>query len=170
MLLVTLLVTAAAACVATARAALPSLDPHVKSVFAQSVAGTQFLVDCTYADRNSEAEAFPRYKNLPPEIYAKPWICAALNAFARQRPAGGTDASRQAAAAILVFTHESVHLSSFAGARDEAQTECRALALVPSVAARLGAPSALAAELGDEAVAPHDRLLARYPSYAGAGC
>jgi hypothetical protein len=72
-----------------------------------------------------------------------------------------SSASYGEAFAVLVLTHEAVHLSDYTGAADEALTECRAIQLVRDVALRLGAADDVARILGHEAM----RYDAKLPGY-----
>lgn len=152
---------------------IPILSPQAKTVFVHDVAGMPFKLDCGYYVRGTEnvAETFPPYKGQPAEMYVKAWVCSTVNAFLRRPPALHTPASAKAAWAILVLTHESIHLSPYAGHHDEALTECRALQLVkPVTEALLRGNDDYAAEIGREALAAHAKLIATYPKYGNADC
>jgi hypothetical protein len=125
-----------------------------------AIAGEKFEISCTYAAREAYAIAFPRYKNLPPLVYARPEICKAANTYVRTGRV-----TSAAGRSLLVLVHEAHHI---AGVRDEALTECLALRDVPAVAERLHAGTS-------EAVMQHARywhawIVAKHPHYGGASC
>lgn len=88
------------------------------------VAGERFALDCTYAGRGAEAVAYPRYRGLPPIVYAMPRICRDANRYART---GVRD--RRTAFALLVLTHEAFHV---AGVTGESEATCSALRVLPA--------------------------------------
>lgn len=98
-------------------------------------AGRPFQLDCSYAARDgAPAIAYP---DSPPVVYAKPWVCGQARSFVK-RP------TVQAARALLILTHEALHIRLWAGARDEVATECAALDTVADFARMLGARAAMA--------------------------
>ncbi len=147
-------------------AIVPTLAPSAQKAFESVVAGRAIHVDCSYADASSPGEAIPSIATT----YVYPSICRRINSFARAVPAAGSSASYAAAQAILVLTHESVHLSSYVGHTDESLTECRAIQLVGEVAASLGASPDEADAVAHEALRYHEQLLAANPSFVAAGC
>ena len=148
---------------------LPALDPVVYGAL-RSVAGSYpYALDCTYAPRSTGAEglAFPPYDGRRAEVLVRSWICASANraASGRWNASNGTQAM-----ALLVLTHESVHVSPFAGARVEHLTECRALTLFPALLAALHAPSPVVPAFETWASAAHERLLESDPQLYGPEC
>lgn len=140
-----LAVAALAFVVVTASAAAPSPQVRVKHAMT-ATAARPFELDCTYAARDgAPAIAFP---DSPPVVYAKPWVCGQARSFAR-RP------TVAAAKALLILTHEALHIRLWPGARDEVATECRALDEVDDFARMLGARAAMAAAVAAEAQAVH---------------
>jgi hypothetical protein len=112
-------------------------------------------------------------------IEVQPFVCRRLNTLlVRQSPAY-SQASFETAQALLILVHESVHLSSYAGASDEALTECRAIQLLRTTALAVGLPDDLARALGHEALRFDARLpgpddwrvqLREIPSYHSPDC
>ena len=148
---------------------LPQLERAQERVFEHVIAERPFQLDCTYAAHDAEGLALPAWNGLPASIYVKPWVCERIDhRYGSERQPVGLSAL---AKALLVLTHESVHVSDFAGARDEALTECQALQLVATVARALGSSPAEARALGKAALVHHASLLARYaPHYTATGC
>jgi hypothetical protein len=115
----------------------------------------------------AEGVAFPPYRGNRAQVFVRPWICASANRVA----SGRWDVSNGTAAmALLVLTHESVHVSPFVGARVEHVTECRALALFPVLLATLNAPAQVVPAFVSWASAAHARLLASDPPLYGPAC
>jgi hypothetical protein len=148
---------------------LPTLNPVVYDAL-RSVAGSyRYALDCTYAPKGAGAEglAFPPQRGLRAQVFVRPWICASANRVA----SGRWDASSGTAAmALLVLTHEAVHVSPFAGARVEHLTECRALVLFPLLLAALNAPGQVVPAFVSWASAAHELLLASDPQLYGPTC
>lgn len=154
--------------IAAALAAVALAVP-AKAEIAATVGASAYQLDCTYSARGQQGLALPAYKGAPPEIYVRPWVCAAINRTVRHGWYG-TTASGTTAMAVLILTHENVHLSAFPGARDEHATECQALSLMPAVLDALHAPAALLPQLLTWARQAHDALLALAPSVYGPAC
>lgn len=130
---------------ATAATAAPSPQARVKQAMTATAART-FALNCTYAARDgAPAIAFP---DAPPIVYAKPWVCGQARSFAR-RP------TVAASKALLILTHEALHIRLWDGARDETATECLALDEVDDFARMLGARAAEAAAVAAEARVVH---------------
>jgi hypothetical protein len=149
--------------------ALPTLEPAAYNAL-RSVAGSYpYAIDCTYGPRDTVEEglALPPYRGERAQVYVRPWICAATNraASGRWNASNGTQAM-----ALLVLVHESVHVSPFVGARVEHLTECRALTLLPSLLAALGAPARVVPAFEAWATQAHERLLASEPLVYGPAC
>jgi len=99
--------------------------------------------------------------------FVLPGLCREANWFRRHQAAPYTKESFRQALALLVMTHESIHLSkTFPGAQSEAQTECLALQVVHDVAVGLGASDAVARAIGHEAMRWDATLPASYRSRA----
>ena len=148
---------------------LPTLDRVVYRAL-RSVAGSYpYALDCTYAPQDTGAEglAFPPYHGQRAEVFVRSWICASANraASGQWNTSNGTQAM-----ALLVLTHESVHVSPFPGARVEHLTECRALTLFPALLAALHAPASVVPAFEAWAAAAHERLLASDPQLYGPAC
>lgn len=139
------LLTLAALVFAAASAAAPSPQARVHAAMV-TVADRPFALNCTYAARGgAPAIAYP---DSPPVVYAKPWVCGQARSFVR-RP------TVQAARALLILTHEALHIRLWPGARDETLTECRALDEVDDFAVMLGARAAMAAQVRVAALEAH---------------
>ena len=123
----------------------------------QSISGPGVTFDCHLR----RPEALGHVNRARRMILVRPWICARMNASLRDEPAPGSPDSFRTAQALLVLTHEAVHLSTYSGKFDEALTECRALQLVRTVALALGSPDEVARAYGHEAL----RFDARLPGY-----
>jgi hypothetical protein len=148
---------------------LPTLKPVAYNAL-RSVAGSyRYAIDCTYSPQSTAEEglALPPYHGERAQVFVRPWICAAANRAA----SGRWDASNGTQAmALLVLVHESVHVSPFAGARVEHLTECRALALLPSLLAALKAPARVVPAFEAWASQAHARLVASEPLVYGPAC
>ncbi|MCR4340784.1 MAG: hypothetical protein NUW01_12960 [Gemmatimonadaceae bacterium] len=145
------------------------LLPDVRTRIADTAGIRGFDVDCTYnALSGGLAVAYPAWNGAPARVYTRPWICTAVNR-AYRRSWRGADRTGKTAYALLVLTHEAIHLSGYPGARDERLTECEALRLLPAVARRLGAPEQMVPTLEMWAGQAHAKLVREYPSYGG-GC
>jgi hypothetical protein len=162
----------AVALIASGRAnadALPTLNPVAYNALRSVTGAYRFTVDCTYGPKSTEAEglAFPPYRGQRAQVFIRSWVCAAVNRAATGRwdASNGTQAM-----ALLVLTHESVHVSPFAGARLEHLTECRAIALFPALLAALDAPARIVPAFVSWASAAHERLLASDPQLYGPAC
>lgn len=93
------------------------------------IAGRPFELNCTYAARGGgEAVAYPDGK---PVVYVRPRWCGQARSFVRQPTVS-------AAKALLVLTHEALHLRVWAGARDELMVECLAVVEVRRLAVLIG--------------------------------
>jgi hypothetical protein len=149
--------------------ALPTLDPVAYNALRSITGSYRYTLDCTYGPKYTGAEglAFPPYRGERAQVYVRSWICAAANRAASGRwdASNGTEAM-----ALLVLTHESVHVSPFAGARVEHLTECRALALFPSLLAALHAPARVVPAFVTWASAAHAQLVASDPQLYGPEC
>jgi hypothetical protein len=162
------------ALVFAASASAARLDRRVVAAL-EPVAGPGIGVDCHLNRPEALGHAF-RARRV---IGVRPWICRRANAALAGEPPLYSDASYRTALAILILTHEAVHLSSYTGATDEALTECRAIQLVRDVALRLGATDEVARALGHEAL-HYDAQLPGYgdyrvglgliPNYHATGC
>jgi hypothetical protein len=151
-----------------------SLDLHVVAAL-ESVAGPGITVNCRLRRPEALGHAFFARR----VIGVRPWICLRVNRLVLDPPEPYTSDSYLAAWAVLILTHEAVHLSGYAGARDEALTECRAIQLVREVALRFGMRDEVARALGQEALR-YDAMLPGYgdyrvglgiiPNYHAAGC
>lgn len=113
-------------------------------------------LDCTYAARKGEAISYP---DGIPDVYVKATWCGQARAFAR-RP--NVVMARQAADAMLILTHEALHIRLWHGARDERLTECAAIEEVDDFARYLGASPAVAKVVQDAARPFHDAYLAEH--------
>lgn len=160
-----LLVVLVLLCVAPAGASPLRLAPEAQRILGAATGAGGFRVDCSYAFRNGDGYAQPAYRRQPAIVWVKPYVCRQVNGLWQRRPV-----SDLTARALLVLTHETLHVSSFSGARDEALTECRALQMVSSVAVKLGARADVAAALGRRAVSHHLELIARQPRYEHPEC
>jgi hypothetical protein len=112
-------------------------------------------------------------------IGVRPWICRRVNGLLLDVPEPYSPDSYLAAWAVLILTHEAVHLSDYSGARNEALTECRAIQLVRQVALALGTTDEVARALGHEAMRYDAKLpglgdyrvgLGLIPNYHATGC
>ena len=91
--------------------------------------------------------------------FVLPVFCREANWFHQHQAAAYSRESFRQALALLVMTHESIHLSrAFPGAADEARTECLAIQLVHGVAIGLGASEEVARAIGHESIRYHERL------------
>jgi hypothetical protein len=149
--------------------ALPALNPVAYNALRSVTGSYRYAVDCTYAPKYVEAEglALPPYHGERAQVFVRSWICAAANRAASGRwdASNGTEAM-----ALLVLTHESVHVSPFPGARVEHLTECRALILFPALLASLNAPAGVVPAFEAWASQAHERLLASDPPVYGPAC
>lgn len=110
------------------------------------IAGRPFQLDCTYNARaGAEAVAYP---DLRPVVYVRPRWCGQARSFARQPTVA-------AAKALLILTHEALHIRRWDGARDENRTECLALTEVRRFATMLGADPAVADAVAAAALTAH---------------
>jgi hypothetical protein len=91
-------------------------------------------------------------------IELRPAICRNVNALGSAPATAYSGASFAQAQAFLVLVHESVHLSEYDGARDEALTECRAIQLMRETALTIGVDDATARALGHESLRYDARL------------
>jgi hypothetical protein len=149
--------------------ALPTLDPVAYNALRSVTGSYPYALDCSYGPKYTGAEglALPPYRGAHAQVYVRSWICAAANRAA----AGSWEAGNGTQAmALLVLTHESVHVSPFGGARVEHLTECRALALFPSLLAALHAPARVVPAFVTWAEAAHAQLLASDPQLYGPAC
>lgn len=129
-----------------ARDALAATPQHRVEQAMTVIAGRPFELDCTYAARGgAPAIAFP---SAPAVVYAKPWVCGQARSFAR-RP------TVAAAKALLILTHESLHVRRWAGFANERLVECRALVEVGRFARLLGASSVQVAAVAEAARVAH---------------
>jgi hypothetical protein len=126
----------------------------------ESVAGPGIAVKCTLRRPEALGHAFVDRR----VISVRPWVCRRVNNLLLDAPEPYTPASYLAAWAVLILTHEAVHLSSYAGAGDEALTECRAIQLVREVALAVGMSDDVARALGHEALR-YDAMLPGYDDY-----
>ncbi len=150
------------------------LDPRA-TLALQSVAGPGVRIDCNLKRPEALGHAYPARR----VIGVRPWVCKRVNDALLDEPVPSSAASDRTAFALLVLTHEAVHLSDYAGAFDEALTECRAVQLVRDVALALGASDEAASAYGHEAL-KYDAQLPGYgdyrvglgmmPNYHAAGC
>ena len=144
------------------------LAPTLKRVLQERVVHRTFSVDCTYAARHGVAVAFPEYRGLQPIIYAKSWVCHRASRLAeRPQPSAASRRGTLASGALLVLVHESVHLSTFSGRTNEAETECEALRLLPRVLTRLGVNESDVDGYVLAARQTHNRLVENFPDYRG---
>lgn len=128
--------------------AAPSPQARVHAAMT-ATAARPFALNCTYAARDgAPAIAYP---DAPAVVYAKPWVCGQARSFARHPTVA-------AARALLILTHEALHIRRWPGARDETLTECRALDEVDDFAAMLGARAALAAQVRVAAHEAHAQM------------
>lgn len=151
-----------------------SLDRHAVSAL-ETVSGAGIKVDCALRRPEALGHAFLQRR----VIGVKPWVCRLANGLLLDAAPPYTPDSYQEAWAMLILTHEAVHLSSYAGARDEALTECRAIQLVREVAQAAGLSDDIAAALGREALR-YDAMLPGFgdyrvglglvPNYHATGC
>ena len=141
----------------------------------QSVVGTNARVEC----RLNRPEALGHVDRARRVISVRPWICRRVNNALLDEPAPYSPSSYRTAFALLVLTHEAVHLSGYEGRFDEALTECRALQLVRDVALALGAGDEAARAYAHEALTYDARLpdygdyqvgLGLVPNYHATGC
>jgi hypothetical protein len=151
-----------------------SLDRHAVSAL-ESVAGPGIKVDCALRRPEALGHAFLRRR----VIGVRPWVCKRANGLLLDAAPPYTPDSYREAWAMLILTHEAVHLSDYSGAGDEALTECRALQLVREVALASGLSDELAVALGHEALRYDGMLpglgdyrvgLGLVPNYHATGC
>jgi hypothetical protein len=133
-----------------------SLDRHAVTAL-ESVAGPRITVNCTLQRPEALGHAFVARR----VIGVRPWVCRRVNRLLLDAPEPYTPDSYLASWAVLILTHEAVHLSDYAGAGDEALTECRAIQLVRQVALAAGLSDDIAGALGHEAL----RYDAKLPGY-----
>lgn len=164
-----LLVAIVLFCAAPASGSPLRLVGGAKDAVQVEIGAGAFQVDCSYAFRGGDGFAQPAYRRLPAIVWVKPYVCRRLNQLWRQKTVGETELPLTARA-LLVFTHETLHVSPFAGARDEALTECEALQSVARVARRLGVSEDLAKRLGRAAVSHHLALVGHHPHYGHPEC
>jgi hypothetical protein len=141
----------------------------------ESVAGPRIAVHCRLRRPEALGHAFFARR----VIGVRPWICRRVNGLLLDAPEPYSPDSYLAAWAVLILTHEAVHLSDYAGARNEALTECRAIQLVRQVALALGTTDEVARALGHEAMR-YDAMLPGFgdyrvglgllPNYHATGC
>ena len=142
-----------------AAASAARLDTRARQAL-ESIARPGIRVECHLARPEALGHAFFARR----VIGVRPWVCRRVNTAIAAQPEPYSEESYRTAFAILILTHEAVHLSSYAGARDEALTECRAIQLVRDVALRLGASDEVARALGHEALR-YDAQLPGYGDY-----
>jgi hypothetical protein len=136
-----------------------SLDHNAVAAL-ESVAGPRITVNCTLQRPEALGHAFVARR----AIGVRPWVCRRLNQLLLDAPEPYTSDSYLAAWAVLILTHEAVHLSDYTGAGDEALTECRAVQLVREVALAAGLGEGIAGALGHEALR-YDAMLPGYGDY-----
>ena len=113
------------------------------------------------------------------QIERQPALCRSLNELADGPAPSATPVSFAEPQALLVLTHEAVHLSRYPGRRPEALSECRALQLVHDTALTISVDDTTARTLGHEAL-PYDAQLpgpgdwrvglGEIPNYHAPGC
>jgi hypothetical protein len=133
-----------------------SLDRHAVTAL-ESVAGPRITVNCAL----QRPEALGHASVARRVIGVRPWVCRRVNRLLLDAPEPYTPDSYLASWAVLILTHEAVHLSDYKGAGDEALTECRAIQLVRQVALAAGLSDDIAGALGHEAL----RYDAKLPGY-----
>jgi hypothetical protein len=136
-----------------------SLDRHAVSAL-ETVAGPGVKVDCALRRPEAFGHAFLQRR----VIGVRPWVCKRANGLLLDAAPPYTPDSYPEAWALLILTHEAVHLSGYSGAGDEALTECRAIQLVREVALASGLSDELAAALGHEALR-YDAMLPSFGDY-----
>jgi hypothetical protein len=136
-------------------AALLTLSLPVQTAV-NTTAEQPVAVRCDYAARDGTALALPAYQGLRAVIYAKPWVCREANRLAR-----GAKPTPRNALALLVLTHEAIHIR---GVKDEALTECLAAREVTETI-RLVRPDRQS-ELEQLAQQGHRDYLAKRPAMA----
>src|SRR5262245_4590227 len=151
-----------------------TLDRHAVSAL-ETVAGPGVKVDCALRRPEALGHAFVQRR----VIGVRPWVCRRANGLLLDGAAPYTHDSNVEAWALLILTHEAVHLSNDPGAADEALAECRAIQLVREVALAAGLSDELASALGHEALR-YDAMLPSYgdyrvglglvPNYHATGC
>jgi hypothetical protein len=153
------------------------LQPAAAYVVA-SIAGPSVRVHCT-APHGNLFQAVGHVDWTQQLIELAPSVCRRVNALVDTPATPHSRASYAQAEAMLVLVHESVHLSRYAGRRDEALTECRALQLVEWAALTAGIDDATASVLGHEALRADAKLpglgdwrvgLREIPNYHATGC
>jgi hypothetical protein len=141
----------------------------------ESVAGPGIRVDCHLQRPEALGHAYKARR----VIGVRPWVCRRVNVMLADPAAPYSAQSYGQAFAVLILTHEAVHLSDYAGADDEALTECRAIQLVREVALAFGLTDDVARALGHEAMRYDAKLpgyddyrvgLGEIPSYHATGC
>lgn len=150
------------------------LDGHAVAAL-ESVAGPRIAVHCQLRRPEALGHAFVTRR----VIGVRPWICRRVNGLLLDTPEPYTSDSYLTAWAVLILTHEAVHLSDYAGATNEALTECRAIQLVRQVALALGTSDEVARAFGHEAMRYDAKLpglgdwrvgLGETPNYHATGC
>lgn len=136
-----------------------TLDRHAVTAL-ESVAGPGVKVNCALRRPEALGHAFAQRR----VIGVRPWVCRRVNGLLLDASPPYTADSYAEAWAVLILTHEAVHLSSYTGAADEALTECRAIQLVRDVARAAGLSEEIAVALGHEALR-YDALLPGYDDY-----
>jgi hypothetical protein len=153
------------------------LDVRVVTA-AASISGWPLSVSCD-VEHGGYTGALGHADRSRRVIEVQPFVCRRLNLLVGIQPPPYSSASFAAAQALLILVHEAVHLSSYAGANDEALTECRAIQLVDETALALGADDDRATALGHEALRFDSRLpgpqnwmvqMREIPSYHSPGC
>ena len=141
----------------------------------ESVAGPGISVDCQLRRPEALGHAFVARR----VIGVRPWVCRRVNGLLLDATEPYSPDSYLVAWAVLILTHEAVHLSGYAGASDEALTECRAIQLVHQVALAFGMSDAVSRALGHEALRYDPKLpgfgdyrvgLGLVPNYHATGC
>jgi hypothetical protein len=123
----------------------------------ETVSGAPITVNCRLQRPEALGHAFFAAR----VIGVRTWVCRRMNALVLDAPEPYTPDSYLASWAVLILTHEAVHLSDYSGAHDEALTECRAIQLVRDVARAAGVSDEVAVALGHEAL----RYDAKLPGY-----
>ena len=141
----------------------------------ESIAGPNVRVDCHLQRPEALGHAYKTRR----VIGVRPWVCRRINTMLVEPAAPYSERSYGQAFAVLILTHEAVHLSAYSGAEDEALTECRAIQLVRTVALAFGLTDDVARALGHEAMRYDAKLpgyddyrvgLGEIPSYHATGC
>ena len=164
---------------AAAAAAAPQLQLRPAAAYVvASIAGSDVRVRCT-APHGGMFRAFGHADWTRRLIELAPSVCRRVNAVVEAPARPYSPASYSQAEAMLVLVHESVHLSRYAGRKDEALTECLALQLVEGAALTAGVDDATASALGHEALRADAQLpglgdwrvgLREIPNYHAPGC